>query len=280
MNIAEVRRVVGRIQASLFKNSNSTSVGVLKSQFRGTGLQFREHQVYEPGDDVRFIDWKILAKMNTPYIKTFEEERNVEIAVIIDASDTMKMGYKGVSKLQACIELVCLLYLLAEQTKDMIHAIVITDEIISVQKSSGEKGIARLIKSLQKSGLMNENGEVVLRPTETDGEKNREKRSREVLKHLKKNREVVLLSDFNDFLDESELKRILYKKNTHAFRLSSPIEKSAEVPYLLFLNKDRPQFAKVKVSDDKHVGHVHDKRIKELCVSERYLENFVRELST
>jgi uncharacterized protein (DUF58 family) len=77
VNIAEVRRVVGRIQASLFKNSNSTSVGVLKSQFRGTGLQFREHQVYEPGDDVRFIDWKILAKMNTPYIKTFEEERNV-----------------------------------------------------------------------------------------------------------------------------------------------------------------------------------------------------------
>lgn len=279
MNIAEVRRVVGRIQASLFKNSNATSIGVLKSQFRGTGLQFREHQVYEPGDDVRFIDWKILAKMNTPYIKTFEEERNVEIAVIIDASDTMKMGYKGVSKLQACIELVCLLYLLAEQTKDMIHAIIITDDIVSVQKSSGERGIARLIKSLQKSHLMNEKGEVVLTPTEQDGEKNRDKRTKEVVKHLKKNREVVLLSDFNDFLEAGELKRILYKKNTHAFRVSSPVERSTKVPYLLYLNKDQPHFAKVKVSDQEGVDNMLNKKIKELSVSERYLEDFVRELS-
>lgn len=279
MNIAEVRRVVGRIQASLFKNSNSTSIGVLKSQFRGTGLQFREHQVYEPGDDVRFIDWKILAKMNAPYIKTFEEERNIEIAVIIDASDTMKMGYKGISKLQACIELACLLYLLAEQTKDMIHTIIITDDIVSVPKSCGEKGIARLIKSLQKTGLMNENGQVVLTPTEENTNRDQDRRSKEVLKHLKKNREVVLLSDFNDFINTDELKRILYKKNTHAFRVVSPIEKTTKIPYLLYLDRSNPHFAKVKMSSEKLNSGSFEKRIKELSVSERYLEDFVRELS-
>ena len=47
---------------------------------------FKEHQIYSHGDDVRFIDWKLLAKSQTPYIKTFEEERNVEISIILDAT--------------------------------------------------------------------------------------------------------------------------------------------------------------------------------------------------
>lgn len=279
MNIAEVRRVVGKIQASLFKNSNATSIGVLKSQFRGTGLQFREHQVYEPGDDVRFIDWKILAKMNTPYIKTFEEERNVEIAVIIDASDTMKMGYKGVSKLQACIELACLLYLLAEQTKDKIHSIIIANEVVSVPKSSGEAGIARLIKCLQKANVMSEDGRVILGPQGEDYQNAQDRRSREVLRHLKKNREVVLLSDFNDFINGDELRRILYKKNTHAFRISSPVEKMRKVPYLLYLNRPQSRLYKVNMSEQNDIEADFMKRVKELNVSERYLEDFVRELS-
>ena len=77
MKINEVRKIVGRLRVNLFKRANSFSIGMLKTQFRGTGLQFKEHQVYSFGDDVRFIDWKILAKTNHPYIKTFEEERNI-----------------------------------------------------------------------------------------------------------------------------------------------------------------------------------------------------------
>lgn len=88
---------------------------MLKTNIKGTGLQFKEHQVYNFGDDIRFIDWKILAKTSHPYVKTFNEERNVEIVVVIDASTTMMTGYNGVSKLQAAIEICCLLYLLAKK---------------------------------------------------------------------------------------------------------------------------------------------------------------------
>ncbi|MBY0416420.1 MAG: DUF58 domain-containing protein, partial [Bdellovibrionales bacterium] len=105
MNITEVRKVVGKLRANLFRKANSHSIGMLKTNIRGTGLQFKEHQVYTFGDDIRFIDWKILAKTSNPYVKTFNEERNVEIVVVIDASATMITGYNGVSKLQAAIEI-------------------------------------------------------------------------------------------------------------------------------------------------------------------------------
>ena len=62
------------------------------------GLQFKEHQIYCHGDDVRFIDWKLYARTNTPYIKTFEEERNVEIIIFIDLSLSMLMGHRGIDK--------------------------------------------------------------------------------------------------------------------------------------------------------------------------------------
>jgi len=135
MNIAEVRKVVGRIKTNLFKSANAHSVGMLKTNFKGTGLQFKEHQVYTFGDDIRFIDWKILAKTSNPYVKTFNEERNVEIVVVIDASSTMLMGYKGVSKLQAAIEICCLLYLLAKDTNDFVHALIVADEIVHIPKN-------------------------------------------------------------------------------------------------------------------------------------------------
>ncbi|MEK6626470.1 MAG: DUF58 domain-containing protein, partial [Bdellovibrionota bacterium] len=79
MNLEQVHRVVASIKANLFKRSNSYSIGKLKSNVRGTGLQFKDYQVYCPGDDIRFIDWKLLARTGHAYIKLYEEERNVEV---------------------------------------------------------------------------------------------------------------------------------------------------------------------------------------------------------
>ena len=145
MDIEAVKRTVLRIKTQLFKNSNTYSIGMLKSHFRGSGLQFKEHQIYCAGDDVRFIDWKIVAKTGVPYIKTFDEERNVEIVVMIDASSTMLSGFNGVSKLQASIEICCLLYLLAKETGDFVHAIIVSDGIINIRKLAGYEGVVNLI---------------------------------------------------------------------------------------------------------------------------------------
>ena len=160
MDLKSVERTVAKIKNSLFKNSNSFSIGMLKSKFRGTGLQFKEHQVYSHGDDVRFIDWKILAKTSNPYIKTFEEERNVEIVVVIDATETMMTGYNGVSKLQASVELCCLLYLLAKESGDYVHAVIVSDRVTSLRRASGEAGVISLVSALERDELMNSRGNI------------------------------------------------------------------------------------------------------------------------
>lgn len=280
MNITEVRKVVGRIKASLFKKANSHSIGLLKTSFRGTGLQFKEHQVYSFGDDIRFIDWKILAKTSHPYIKTFNEERNVEIVVAIDASATMLTGYNGVSKLQAAIEICCLLYLLAKDTNDLVHALIVTDEIIHIPKKSGEAGISHFIAILEESGILNEDGTVNLQRPTTENVDNKQKYI-SLMKHLNRKREVIMLSDFNDFIEPSVLKKILYRSNVHCFQLLSPLDEAKSLPYSLFASSGKSQRASLgryDLSGTKELNSEFGKKIKKIRVQEKYLEEFVKEM--
>lgn len=280
MNITEVRKVVGQIKANLFKNANSHSVGMLKTNFKGTGLQFKEHQVYTFGDDIRFIDWKILAKTSHPYVKTFNEERNVEIVVVIDASSTMLTGFNGVSKLQAAIEICCLLYLLAKESNDFVHALIVSDEIINVPKKSGEAGISHLISVLEDHRILDEHGHVNLqRMVDVGPDKNQKYLS--IMKHLNSRREIVLLSDFNDFIDTSVLKRILYRANVHCFQILSPLDEARSLPFSLFASSGkgvRGSLGKYDLSGQKELSNEFGKKFRRIRVQEKYLENFVKEM--
>jgi len=280
MDLLSLKKTVSRLKTQLFKNSNSFSVGMLKSHFRGSGLQFKEHRVYCPGDDVRFIDWKIIAKTNGAYVKTFDEERNVEIVVILDASATMLSGINNISKLQAGIEICSLLYLLAKETNDKVHAIIISDSIISLPKLSGEEGVVALISTLQKNNILRENGQVNIHYKHMRDVTFREKAS-VLMKYLHKKKEVVILSDFNDFFDKDTLNRIVSKRNIHCFQLVSPLDSAQKLPYLLYCSEG------VNKKNRSGVVHFYDKdelkgslgkKIKKLIISERYLEDFVKEM--
>jgi len=277
MNIIEVRKIVGQITTQLFKKSNSFSIGMLKSHFRGSGLQFKEHRQYTHGDDVRFIDWKILAKTGEPFIKTFEEERNVQIAVVIDAGPSMLYGWNGISKLQAALEITCMLYLLAAETNDSIHAIIVGDRIIDVPGNSGEKGIVSLISTLRKYKIINEEGSLVLDTKHTySAAKEREMMLK---KHLARNREIVVLSDWQYLLEEVDLKNFTINQRTHCFRLLAPLDKAETVPAAFKVAGEKGvrngvfQFK----SQSKEQNLPLD-RIVDLDIDERYLEQFVREM--
>jgi uncharacterized protein (DUF58 family) len=280
MNITEVRKAVGKIRSSLFKKANSHSVGLLKTNFRGTGLQFKEHQVYNFGDDIRFIDWKILAKTGHPYVKTFNEERNVEIVVVIDASATMLTGFNGVSKLQAAIEICCLLYLLAKETNDFVHTLIVADELIHVPKKSGEAGISHLISILEDKNILTNKGLVNLERVIGDSADNTQKYL-SVMKHLNRKREVVMLSDFNDFIDASILKKILYRSNVHCFQLLSPLDEAKKLPYSLFASSTKSQkgnLGKYDFSGKKELVNEFGKRLRKIHIKEKYLESFIKEM--
>lgn len=278
MNIIEVRKIVGQIKAQLFRKSNSFSIGMLKSHFRGSGLQFKEHRQYTHGDDVRFIDWKILAKTGDPFIKTFEEERNVQIAVIIDAGPSMLYGWNNTSKLQAALEITFMLYLLAAETNDFIHAIILGQEIIDVPRGNGEKGITQLISTLSKYGLLGENGKLNLDPSTTYSTD--EQKNFAIKKHLARNREVVVLSDWINFLDQISGKKVLASKRSHCFRLLAPLDMGKGVPFTLRASGDltgRAGLSSFETRKEKNIASV-SQRIKDLPIDERYLDLFVREM--
>ncbi len=276
MNLNEIKKAVAKIKTSVFKNSNSYSIGMLKSHFRGTGLQFKEHRVYAVGDDTRFIDWKILAKTGHPYIKTFDEERNVEIVVVVDASVTMLTGYNRVSKLQAALEICCLLYLLAEETGDYVHVVIIGDSTTNVPKKNGDCGIANLVASLEKMNLLKSNGQINVEYEPGNIISNTEK-LRAIMKHLKKRRELVFLSDFNDFLEIEALRRISYRKNVHCFQITSPLDEATSLPYMLHTTSGGMRSVNF-TSKEKNLETVLGKKVKTLKVHERYLEDFIKEM--
>jgi uncharacterized protein (DUF58 family) len=279
MNLKEIERVVGMIQTHIFKNSNAYSTGMLKSHFRGSGLQFREHQVYVPGDDVRFIDWKLSARSPNIYIKTFEEERNVEIVVFVDLSPTLLYGFNDVSKLQAIIEIVALLYLLAGQTHDLVRVNIWSDKTINLPPKKGQEGLTIFISTLEKLNLINEDGHVIIGQSKKIQTLPEESKIAQMKGYLARRKEVIYLGDLSLVKDKLTWDKILDKKNMHCFRVFSPIDKNNNLPFLF--KTRNPATDKSLVTDLK--GQESEpmflkERFKEIGVHERYLEKFVREL--
>jgi uncharacterized protein (DUF58 family) len=282
MNIKEVQKVVSQIKGNLFKRSNSYSIGTMKSHFRGNGLQFKEHRVYSQGDEIRFIDWKLYAKTGESFVKTFEEERNIEITVILDASPTMYTGFEGISKIQAAIEIICLLYLLANETKDLIHVLLISDDIMDLPRARGERGIISLINMLEKKNILNSSGKVNIRNFD-NYIFDEQKKEKALLKHIGKRREIVILSDFNDFMEIEKLKRLVYSKSIHGFQILGPMDRADELPYRLMTSNNvqlkNSKEANVNLSSKKtKIDEMFGAKLKRLYVDGRYLEDFVREM--
>lgn len=279
MNLREIERVVGMIQSQIFKNSNAYSAGMLKSHFRGSGLQFREHQVYVPGDDVRFIDWKLSARSPNVYIKTFEEERNVEIVVCFDLSHTLFYGCDGKSKLEAMIEIVALLYLIAGETADLVRVVIWGTKTLNLPPKRGKEGLTMFISALEKFGLLDAQGKVVLTYNGPINSHTEAAKVSQVKALLARRKEVIYLGDLSLIQERSIWGKILDKKNMHCFRIYSPVDKNTDLPFLLKVKN--PLTGRGKVTDikaDETEPMFIKERFKEIGVHERYLEKFVKEL--
>lgn len=273
MDLKQIEKVVASIQGHLFRNSNSFAVGMLKSHFKGAGLQFKEHQVYAPGDDVRFIDWKLSAKSQNTYVKTFEEERNIEIISFVDITETMFMGHRNISKLQAAIEITCLLYLLAEKSKDKVKAIIYSEKPIILPPLSGHEGIAFFISMLERNKLLNSKGEVNLKYEQ--GIIDQKKKVALLKSLIARKKEVVFLSDFNSFESLDLLNKLIYRRNMHCFKVSSPIDDRTKKAFSIFSKvNEKKTFLTTNTQEQMELTG----RWKKLDVSKRYMEDFVREM--
>ena len=271
MDLKKVHSIANRFQKNIFKDSSFINSGFFASSFKGSGLQFKEHQIYNYGDEIRFIDWKLLARKNIPYIKTFEEERNVEVKIIIDCHKNYILSYDGISKFVNILEMCALLILFAGKTKDFISCYVLGKRPIVIKKLSGENGILKFISLLSNEGIVSDDGFLNLDNYINFCNDEFSNKNYSHLSEIKKGPFVIFSIPDKDKFDF--FRKILRNENTHFFNLKCPFEKD--------LSKYRYTFTGLKINnryrDIKDLDSC-DKYIKNIFLDEMPLTSFVEGL--
>ena len=123
--------------------------GSYQSAFKGQGMDFEEVRAYIPGDDVRFIDWNVTAKMDRPFIKVYREERELTLFLCIDLSASGEFGSGNQSKRELMAEIASVLAFSAIQNNDKIGLILFTDQIEKmVPARKGRRQVLRLVRDI------------------------------------------------------------------------------------------------------------------------------------
>lgn len=145
----ELRRKVRLIEVTTKRVINDVMSGGYRSHFKGQGVQFSEHRVYVPGDDVRHIDWKVSARTKEPLVKKFEEERELNVLFVVDFSGSGLFGSRKATKGEASAEIAALLATAAEKTGDKSGLILFAGEVEKrVAPKKGRSHLLRLIRDI------------------------------------------------------------------------------------------------------------------------------------
>ena len=145
----EVIKKIRRIEIRTKKLVNELFSGEYHSTFKGQGMEFEEVRLYEPGDDVRLIDWNVTARMGLPYIKKFREERELTVVLLIDVSSSGQFGTRDSFKNDTAAELGALLAFSAIKNNDKVGLIIFTDQIeIFVPPKKGRAHVLRIIREI------------------------------------------------------------------------------------------------------------------------------------
>ena len=149
MNTKELLKKVRKIEIKTRKLSNNIFGGEYHSAFKGRGMTFSEVRKYQYGDDVRTIDWNVTARYREPYVKVFEEERELTLMLIIDISGSKFFGTESELKKNIVTEISATLAFSAIQNNDKVGLILFTDQVeLYIPPSKGKTHILRIIREL------------------------------------------------------------------------------------------------------------------------------------
>ena len=129
MDTAEILKKVRQIEIQTDRLVSETFAGEYLSTFKGQGIEFAEVREYIPGDDVRSIDWNVTARTGIPYIKKFNETRELTVMIACDVSGSQKFGSTDKFKQQAAAELAALFAFSALQNSDKVGLLLFSDQI-------------------------------------------------------------------------------------------------------------------------------------------------------
>ena len=238
-------------KANAFKLKKSklpslTGTGEQFSPFKTKGLDFQEVRIYQPGDDIRLIDWRITAKHNKPYTKLFTDEKEKQVFIILDIRQSMKFATQGEFKSVVSAKTAALLSFLAINNNDKFGFTLLSDEKIECAYSgSNNETLVSFFEKIIENGspLAQQESKTTLHQALLKSEK-----------LIRKGALVFILSDFSDFDDESKiiLNRLSKKSGCSLFHIYDKIEKEfpkntlpvTDGNSILFLNGNQKSFQK------------------------------------
>lgn len=149
METKEIFKKVRKIEIKTRGLSNQIFSGHYHSSFKGKGMAFSEVREYQYGDDIRSIDWNVTARFNHPFVKIFEEERELTVMLVIDVSGSNEFGTKNQLKEEQMTEIAAVLAFSAIQNNDKVGVIFFSDKIEKfIPPKKGTSHILRIIREL------------------------------------------------------------------------------------------------------------------------------------
>lgn len=146
---ADVLRQVRRLHLRARRLVQTLLGGEYHSAFKGAGLSFEEVREYQPGDDVRTIDWNVTARVGHPFIKRFVEERELTLLLVVDVSASTRFGTGLLTKRAAAAELAALLALCAVSNNDRVGLVAFSSEVERfVPPNKGPRHVLRLLRDI------------------------------------------------------------------------------------------------------------------------------------
>lgn len=145
----EIIRKIRGIEIRTKRLVNDVFSGEYHSIFKGRGMEFMEVREYQPGDDIRIIDWNVTARYGYPFVKKFKEERELTVIFLVDASSSGQFGTKERLKEEIAAELCSVLAYSATKNNDKVGMVIFTDEIEKyIPPKKGRYHVLRLIREV------------------------------------------------------------------------------------------------------------------------------------
>lgn len=217
----EILKKVEQIEIQTRGLVNDVFSGEYHSVFKGRGMEFSEVREYQYGDDIRTIDWNVSARIGHPYVKVFEEERELTVMLLIDVSSSGEFGTVERMKGEIAVEICALLAFSAIKNNDKVGLIIFTDKIEKyVPPKKGKQHVLRVLRELLYF--------------EPEAKKTNISVALEYLSNVVRKRSIVFL--ISDFISEDfsrALKIVNKKHDVVAINITDPREK--ELPDVGFI---------------------------------------------
>ncbi len=220
-----LKAAVRGISLTSARVKNSSITGAHASRFRGRGMDYQESRAYQPGDDVRSMDWRVTARAGHPYVKMYEEERERPVMLLIDLNPGMFFATRGAFKSVQAARLAALIAWAGVANGDRIGALVFNGRHQELPPAGGAKGALRLFRLLMSATDPVKGMQSAQENTDNPGLDSALKRCRRV---AKPGSLIFILSDFYHVSEETsaQLLRLRQHNDVVAIQLFDPIEAS------------------------------------------------------